>query len=331
MRSVSLVLQSCVVAILTCGTPPTTTFASSAVADTKDLLLRYASGDFAVVDKADKFDAASVRKDLERLSAEFLSTPSLRPDLPRRTLACFSLEVAAATFTSQFPESMRLLDWTRQRLIGPTTAPGEFERHWHLASIGLIEEAGDHAALEHAVESARQQFPDEPRVRLAYALAAELRAAANGANWTEPVSRFEHAAALDAARAEAQLHLAYVELRQDHQELAIEHLNAGAGAVGDPATTYLLHLLQGRALAALKKEPEAVAAYQAALTDVPGAQSATMGLAVMLVQRGERNRANDVVDVLLKSKPVDDPWWHYWNLDYRFRDRRIADLRGDLK
>jgi len=329
VRSICLVLPSCVAVLLSCGAVMAT--ATSAAFDTKDLLLRYASGEFAVVDKADKFDASSVRKDLERLAPEFLATASIRPDLPRRALACFALEVASATMNEQFPESMRLLDWTRQRLIDPTSPPGEFERHWHLASIGLIEEAGDHAALEHAVAPALQQFPDEPRFRLAHALAAELRSAASGSNWTEPASRFERASTLDAARAEAQLHLAYLAMRQDRQEQAIEHLKAVGAAEADQSTTYLMHLLRGRALAALKKNAEAEAAYAAALKTVPGAQSATMGLAVMLVDRGDRNRANDVIDVLLKSKPVDDPWWHYWNVDYPFRDRRILDLRADLK
>lgn len=327
MRTVSLVLQSCVVALIACAA----TLTSATAPDTKDLLLRYASGEFAVVDKADRFDAASVRKDLERLSTEFLATPSVRPDLPRRALACFALEVSAATFISQFPESIRLLDWTRQRLVGPATPAGEFERHWHLATIGLIEESGDYVALERAVESALEQFPTEPRFRLAFGLAAELRSASAGKDWSEPTSRFEQAAAIDEARAEAQLHLAYLELRQDHQEQAVEHLTAAGASASDPSTTYLLQLLRGRALSAMKKSAEAEAAYRSALKEVPGAQSATMGLAVLMVERGERDRANDVVDALLKNKSVDDPWWHYWNAEYRFRDRRIADLRGDLK
>lgn len=305
--------------------------AHGTAADTKDLLLRYASGEFAVVEKADRFDAASVRKDLERLATEFLATPAVRPDLPRRALATFALEVAAATFTSQFPQSMRLLDWTRQRLIDATTAPGEFERHWHLASIGLIEESGDHAALELAAESALRQFPDEPRFRLARALAAELRSAAAGSNWAESASRFEQAAVLDGARAEAHLHLAYIALRQDQPDRALEYLNAVGAAAADPSTTYLMHLLRGRALAAMKELSQAETAYRSALKEAPGAQSAMIGLAVALVERGEGNRANDVVDALLKNKSVDDPWWHYWNVEYRFRDRRIADLRADLK
>lgn len=304
---------------------------AAGAADTKDLLLRYASGEFAVVDKAGKFDAAAVRKDLERLATEFLATPSVRADLPRRALATFALEVAAATLNDQFPESMRLIDWARQRLIAPTAQAGEFERHWHLASVGLIEESGDHAALGHAVEPALQQFPDEPRLRLAYALAAELRSAAAGGDWAEPVTRFQRAAALDDGRAEAQVHLAYVELRQNHDDRAIEHLTAAAAANADPSTAYLMHLLRGRALSALHKDVDAEAAYRSALKEIPGAQSATMGLAVVLVDRGERDRANDIVDALLKNKGVDDPWWHYWNAEYRFRDRRIADLRADLK
>jgi hypothetical protein len=166
---------------------------------------------------------ASIDRDLERLIPAMLALPSVRPDLQRRTLAAFPVEVARAGIGSQVDESEHLLDAIRERLIQTHTPPDAFDRHWHLAAVALLEAVRDHAALEREATAALQQFPDEPRFVLAHAIAAEIRASvdleaeteSDGAREARDLAarRLEDARAVPAIGGEAELRLGYLDVQ----------------------------------------------------------------------------------------------------------------------
>jgi hypothetical protein len=74
---------------------------------------------------------------------------------------------------------------------------------------------------------------------------------------------------------------------------------------------------------------DAVAAYGDALRVWPGAQSARVGLMTLLVQRGEREESERLAEAI-ETAPLDqvDPWWVYWQGDYRTFTTQIQQLQG---
>jgi hypothetical protein len=71
-----------------------------------------------------------------------------------------------------------------------------------------------------------------------------------------------------------------------------------------------------------------VAAFRAALTEWPGAQSARVALMTLLVNRGERGEAAALAESV-ETAPDEqfDPWWMYWLGGLRRYPADISALR----
>lgn len=309
-------------------------------------LADYAAGKHAEV--AEKFKTINsmtrLEADLELISKNWLKKEPI--DQRRRELAAFALE-AGLMQAVQGPAAGKVVEWGC-RQIRRISAPGEFERRWHLAAFSALGGAIDPDNLELHVLHVKQhlkQFPTEPRLAFERALASELRAAdvftkrkvsaseVEDRN-AEAAKRYREATSSPDAgvQAEAWLRLGRVELARGRLDEAMSALDQAEPMLSDPALKYLARLFRGMTLERLKQTDVARQAYQAALALNPDAHAATTALANLLFRAGERAEADKLMSALMaRSQPVPDPWWFYWPGDYRFGAARIQAVRSGLK
>jgi Tfp pilus assembly protein PilF len=82
----------------------------------------------------------------------------------------------------------------------------------------------------------------------------------------------------------------------------------------------------------LGQSDTAIAAYRAARAIYPDAQSANVALMNALYTRGDRREAEALSETIQAStRDAADPWWSYWQGDYRFYPAAIGRLRGFLQ
>jgi tetratricopeptide (TPR) repeat protein len=114
-----------------------------------------------------------------------------------------------------------------------------------------------------------------------------------------------------------------------HFDRALEVLNGATRQSPDLEVRYYADLVRGQILRALGRSDEAVAAFRAALTTWPGAQSARVALMTLLVNRGDADQAARLAEATQTSSPDQfDPWWTYWLGDYRSYPTILDTLRG---
>jgi Ca-activated chloride channel family protein len=221
-----------------------------------------------------------------------------------------------------------LLDWAASALEGGPPTPAE--RVWYFGAAALFERGGVTDPFDRLMTRALRRFPDEPRFVLARAVAQELR------TWPEDrddraftpapsttalvVSRYEAALKLPPIAFEAGLRLAFFDLRRGRTDAAVARFEA----LGDPPSQDVVlrfwwRLLKGRALEQANRLPEAIACFEEALNDVPGAASARSALIAALAKAGRQTDAARVAARALSTPaaPI-DPWTIYVLPDMRF-------------
>ncbi|HKV98688.1 MAG TPA: VWA domain-containing protein [Vicinamibacterales bacterium] len=230
-----------------------------------------------------------------------------------------------------------LIEWAAGAVsAGPPTPE---ERLWYFGALSLIERGGVSDVLDRMAQRALQRFPDEGRFALARGVAQDLL------TWPEErdvhaftvapqiasalVARYDAATAIPSVRAEALLRLGYFELRRGRTDAALARFTAiGADTPDDPVLRYWVHLLKGRALEAANRSAEAVASYEQALEDVPGATSARAALVAALVKNQRAGEAARLAANSLSTPSADvDPWTMYVLPDMRFWQPISSSLR----
>jgi Bacterial transcriptional activator domain. len=89
----------------------------------------------------------------------------------------------------------------------------------------------------------------------------------------------------------------------------------------------LRQLFLGHVLWSLTRQDEAVQAYRAALALAPSAQSARVALMNALFMRGDRAAAEALSEQVQATVDDTDPWWMYWQGQYRLHALAMARLR----
>lgn len=293
-------------------------------------LTRAASGDLGIF-------LQGLRRDLAAwITADGIALASRR----RLVVAALSLEVAHAGLETQWARSEQILEWACE-LLRTERKPPPAERIWHQAALALIEGARDIATLTIHVVHMKTRFPDEPRILMARVFEKEtdywndLVTISGTADEGSPSIVFR---SLDEARArpanerEADLRLGYLLLRAGKPRDASAVLSRVAPG-DDPGQLHLAHLFRGWAYEALGQQDDAARSFRAALDAVPGAQTATLALAVRLYAAGQRDEADTLVDSMLAiHPPVVDPWRIYGYGDLRrwpmLRDALREELRA---
>jgi tetratricopeptide (TPR) repeat protein len=259
---------------------------------------------------------------------------------PRRrlTVAMFALEVARAGLDHQWLRSQEILEWACE-LLRKQREPGGAERTWHLAALALIEGARDMRALDQHAAHLKSRFPDEPRLLLVDAFRREseywnliytISGVADGGAPGGVIPALETAKKRRENEREANLRLGYVLERAGKFPEAIETLRRVPPG-DDAGQLYLAHLFLGWAYEALDRPADAERAFRAALDAVPGAEVATLALAVHLYESGRRDEADTLIDDRLGRQPrAGDPWRIYGYGDLRRWPALMDTLRKEI-
>jgi tetratricopeptide (TPR) repeat protein len=281
--------------------------------------------------------------DAEKLMKEFVDGGNPWPATPYRE-AAFAIELAEpGLFSSRGPvrDQAEALLARHTRFIRHPLEPQEFERLWHYAVLTLLQATLRPNVLDVFAGRALDRFPDEPRFLLARAIAADQRTAAGGPlRWASPnpatVASVEAAKALyelvlgrPEVSTEARIRLAFLLHRQGKNDEALIRLDeAAARPIEDGMLRYLHQLFRGQVLADLNRVDESLAAYRAALAILPSAQSARVAIMNTLYKQGDRAGAEALAEQV-QTEPVGlmDPWWIYWQGQYRLHLQVMARLR----
>jgi tetratricopeptide (TPR) repeat protein len=213
------------------------------------------------------------------------------------------------------------------------------------------------------VTAALARFPDEPRLLLAKAFLLDRRQPfASGeatattaivpqlagtavipgrvsfttglpANHVRDVSAaYDKAIASEDASAEARIRKSLLLLRAERAQEALALLDSAGAQTPDSGLQYFRDLFRGRVLTALDNVEAAEAAYRAALALAPQAQSPRVALMALALHRGDRAAATLLAEEI-QAAPAGawDPWWNYWQGDYRLAANTLARKRAQTR
>ena len=282
-------------------------------------------------------------KDAVRLLSEFEDAGNPWPATPRRE-AAFALElVEPALFAESAPARQAgndLLD-RFARFVRHPLGPDIFERYWHFAVLTLLEGTLRPSATEAFVRRALARFPDEPRFILSRAIVTDQKwhesasSAGDATNMPSPEhveavrTQYAAAMALAATSVEARLRYAwFLHRMRRHDEALTQLTDAAAEQTADPTLRYLGQLFLGHVLSGLGRRDEALTAYRGAVTLLPNAQSGRVALMNALLMQGEQAAAERLAEeIQTDSNNALDPWWMYWQGQYRVHQQAMARLR----
>ena len=330
----------------------------AAAPDAVMLLDRYAGGAHEAVarEMAAVRDFEALRKQLEKVVPGWITSAGA-DETRRRALVAGTLllEVVHAGLQTDWGQ-LKLLIEVGCRLLRTHSVPAEAERLWMLSSIALGQGARDATFLigggpavprEH-LNHARSRVPDEPRLRLAAAVAEEFRAGSEpprsvtrvsplvdqteAVRKRETIRHFLKLAEAPSLTAEAELHAGYLWLQHGNRREALNHLRIASERSTDPYVTYLAHFFTGRVLLAEKQVALAEAAFRQALATLPGTQSASEALAALLFVDGRRDEAYQLIETSFSHRPLPpDPWRLYGYGDFRRWPDLVRQLREAIR
>jgi tetratricopeptide (TPR) repeat protein len=275
---------------------------------------------------------------LPQLLTEFDRGRNPWPSAPRRE-AVFALELVEAGIYGATPavreQATHVLD-RFSSLVRRPLEPDAFERQWLIAAVAMLQGAIRPSVALPVIDRALARFPDAPRLHLARAITLDQRwprsrevSSPGPAHVDEVLAAFDAAAAFPDVRAEALVRSGGLLHRTGRSADAVARLTMAAGVeTTDRTVHYLRDLLLGQALMRLDRHDEALAAFRRAAALAPGAQSAQVGAMNALLLRGDRVEAVAIAAGLQREPGTGiDPWWMYWQGDYRRYPTALRQLR----
>jgi tetratricopeptide (TPR) repeat protein len=288
----------------------------------------------------------------------------------RLAAATLMLDLAHTGLYTQWKVLSPMIEWGCG-LVRKNPA-GQAEHDWHRAAIALAGAARDASFLvgipingakqrvfDH-VKHAADQFPDDPRWRLARAMALEFPVMSEGARddggSTESVLGGATRFAVDPERilrqqqtassralkaleellnvpdvaAEAHLHLGHQRFVLRQWEGALNHYGEAARLSDDPHVDYLAFFLAGRLFDGQGAKAEAERHYQRALETMPNVQSATTAVSAARFVHGAPDEAYELLESAFSAMPrPPDPWRLFFRGDYRFWPALIDRLHAE--
>jgi tetratricopeptide (TPR) repeat protein len=271
---------------------------------------------------------------------------SFFPASPRRD-AAFVLEVALAGLRRDEADTRQeALDWLAayDRLVRHPLGADVFECQWYWTEAAALEGL---LAPEQAlpfVARALARCPDAPRLRLALAVLTDQRwplgttrlhegqryvVAPSEDQLRDVPALYRAALAFPETEAEARVRLAWFLHRIDRSAEALQVLEGRTNLQADRLVAYLGNLALGQIRQHLGNLDGAAAAFESALTSWPDAQSARVSLMNLELARGRRAEAELLAEAIQSDSTngVNDPWWLYWQGDYRAWPAIIGALR----
>jgi Tfp pilus assembly protein PilF len=142
-------------------------------------------------------------------------------------------------------------------------------------------------------------------------------------------ARYRAALAFRETEAEARVRLAWFLHRIDRSVVALQVLEGRTNLQADRLVAFLGNLVLGQIRQRLGNLDGAAAAFESALTSWPDAQSARVSLMSLELARGRRAEAGLLAEAIQSdsTNAINDPWWVYWQGDYRAWPAIIGALR----
>jgi VWFA-related protein len=292
-----------------------------------------------VVSAYDRGDYAAAATALRKLPEpvqfirDFRAIGNPWPANPRRE-AALVIEIAeAALYRHDVParaEALALLQGYHQLIRNPLGAD-EFECLWHWAELTAVEGLIRPGLAMPFVTNALKRCPEEPRFKLAQAMVSDQLSplgAPNPEQAEKTLQLYDTALQSERTASEARLRKAYLLHRLGRRAEGLALLDTMRARESDQTLVYLGQLLRGRVHDALDHVDEAANAYRAALQTWPDAQAPRVGLMTLLFRHGDRPGAERMAEAIQSAvAQAFDPWWQYWQGDYRFYPAAIAALR----
>ena len=150
--------------------------------------------------------------------------------------------------------------------------------------------------------------------------------------WGPVEEAYRHALARDPDDYEAHLHLGYALYSLRNYGAAKPEYELARDRSADLSVVYVADLLLARMKEDQNDTPGAAQDYEQALTKMPGAQSASIGLSMLEARRGNAQRARELTTKLAAipaRQRVRDPWWDYHTA--RIPERDLEWLRKAVR
>ena len=277
----------------------------------------------------------TVSRDLPRLIEEVRAAGNPWPTEPWReaVLALELAEVALSGDEKARRAGFELLQ-AQARLLRHPFDGDDFERYWHWAVVSIGQGTLKSAEMRWTIDDALRRFPDEPRFVLGKAISADQEWTFRGQSASfrgviEPMYR--QAMTFAETEGEARVRLAWGLHRQGSHDAALDLLTGAKVTAEDRGVAYLRDLFAGHALVSLKRYAEAIASFRRAEGLIPGAHSARVALMNTLILSGapaDRIEAEALAEAIQTQRAIAaDPWWIYWQGDYRLYPSLIQHLR----
>lgn len=292
----------------------------------------------SVVDAYDRADYAAVAGVLNRVSnygkliQELKASGNPWPSTPQRE-AVFVVELATAALyrddEALRAEAVKLLEKHNQLVRNPL-GPDTFERLYYWAQITAAEGTIRPEIALRLIRDAETRCPDEARFHLAHAIALDQQQRGVPAKTVadQTLALYDVAGQNPVNASEAHLRSAMLLHRLGRHDDALKALDAMSPDQPDADLTYLRNLIRGRVQAARNQPNAAATAYRAAIASEPNAQAPHVGLMTALFRLGDLEGAQTVARAIEMMKGDDiDPWWRYWQGDFRFYPAAIDALR----
>jgi tetratricopeptide (TPR) repeat protein len=310
--------------------PPRVNRASATPGSLLALYDAEAADDEAGVEKAIRWNRSS--RDAMQLLSDFKAGVHAFPGEPRREFV-LALQLAESTlpmpYTNVRASTYDLLA-RYSRLVRQVSGDDEFEKDWMAAALALSEAPVRPADAQKLLESAIKRFPDEPRFLLAKAMLADQQAQAKTADAV--IGFYDAATMSEFTRDEARVRKARLLNRLGRNAEALANVDAVTAIQNDQTLQFWRELIRAKILDDLGRLSDAIAGFRAALAIAPEAQSARMGLMTSLARNGQTADALVVAEAIQTAgADADDPWWRYWQADYRFFPNLLARMKGLAK
>jgi hypothetical protein len=216
----------------------------------------------------------------------------------------------------------------------------QFECRWYDVAMAVLEGSAQSIAVLDLAPDFIARCPRDGRLALARAIAADqiwrdmdgrapIFQGPRGVNNAASVmALYEEAMAFPSTALEAHVRAAWLAYRGGEFDRALTLLENGPHETADPVLGYFWHLVGAQTLRKLNRGDQAVAEYRAASDVFPGAQAARVGLMTLFIERGDRPAA-EALATTVETAPdtAIDPWWVYWQGDYRSYRSGLAELR----
>jgi tetratricopeptide (TPR) repeat protein len=257
---------------------------------------------------------------------------------------------------SQQSTPLPIVTWasTLMPVSGPVSVA---ERAWWLASVEMLEDVAASRAIEAHLVRARRRIPDEPRWRLAEAIARarpklgnwrrrddpwligtqHLRAERTpaGADITAAAREFALLAgdtSQPALAAEAETYLGWLELKRKKWADAIPHFTRARQLATEPFILATADYLAGFVHEQMEQPNEAIAAYRRAHAIAPDVRNVATRLAALLYLANQREEAYRIVEASEKrDSGAEDLLALFLRADARFLAGHIGTMRAALR